>query len=121
MKRILAAALLLVAAACAPANPTPLALNPVGVFAFTTAVNGSEVTGAVEVTGQPGAYGGRVRTSITPDMPITGVEVTEQQMVVSGSAPQGPLTIDMTFTGDTFTGTWQLGGDGGDLAGRRTP
>lgn len=120
MKRILAAALLL-AAACAPANPTPRAVNPVGTFEFTTNVNGGEVTGAVEVTGQAGAYGGRVRTSITPDMPITAVVVTGQEMVVSGSAPQGPLTINMTFTGDTFTGSWELGGDGGDLTGRRTP
>ena len=124
MKRILAAALVLFAAACATAAPAPSGpapLNPVGVFPFTTSVNGGEVTGSVEVTGEAGAYGGTIRTSITQDIPITGVVVTGQEMVVSAQTPDGPLTINMTFTGDTFTGEWELNGDGGTLYGRRNP
>jgi hypothetical protein len=128
MKRMIAAALLLFVAACAPAPiasppplPPPAALNPVGVFEFTTAVDGNEVRGSVEVTGQPGAYGGTVRTSITPDIPVTGVTVTGQTLLVAASTPDGPLTFALTFNGDAFTGRWELNGDGGDVTGHRHP
>lgn len=134
MKRTLAAALTLLAAACAPAAPpadpmpsgtttapTSAALNPVGVFNFRTMVGGGEVTGAVEVTGTAGAYGGRIRTSITPDIPITGVRVSGQEMIVTGNTPDGPLSINMTFTGNSFTGSWALSGDSGSLSGQRAP
>ncbi|HEX6373878.1 MAG TPA: hypothetical protein VF006_33425 [Longimicrobium sp.] len=127
MKRMLAAALVLFTAACAasapPADPpAPAALNPVGVFPFTTTVDGNEVTGSVEVTGQPGAYAGVIRTSITPEIPITGVMVSGQEMVVTADTPDGPLTINMTFAGNAFTGAWALSGDTGNLSGsRRVP
>ena len=135
MKRTLAAALTLLAAACTPAAPpadpkpsgtttapaATAALNPVGVFNFRTTVNGGEVTGVVEVTGTEGAYGGRIRTSITPDLPITGVRVMGQEMIVTGNTPDGPLSINMTFTGNSFTGSWALAGDGGSLSGQRAP
>jgi hypothetical protein len=121
MKRLLAAALVLITAACASAPRGPAPLNPVGVFEFTTAVDGNPITGGVEVTGQAGAYGGRIRTSITPDMPISNVAVMGNEMVVTGDTPDGPVTLTMTFTGDTFTGSWELNGDGGNLTGRRTP
>lgn len=121
MKRMLAAALVLFLAACASAPRGPAPLNPVGTFEFQTTVNGGPVTGSVEVTGQPGAYGGTIRTSVTSDIPVTGVVVTGQDMVVSADTPDGPLTINMTFTGNDFTGEWELSGDSGTLSGRRTP
>jgi hypothetical protein len=134
MKRTVVAALALFAA-CAPATTSeapsigpatttaaaPAALNPVGMFPFTTAVNGNEVTGSIEVTGQAGEYGGTIRTSVTPDIPITGVVVTGQQMVVAADTPDGPLTLTLAFTGDTFTGEWELNGDSGAIRGRRGP
>ena len=92
-----------------------------GTFEFQTAVDGNPVSGGMDVTGQPGAYGGTVRTSVTPDIPITSVVVTGQQMVVTANTPDGPVVINITFTGDTFTGRWELNGDGGALTGRRTP
>jgi hypothetical protein len=135
MKRMLAAVLVMSAAACSSAAPepadgpapatttaaAPAPLNPVGTYQFTTTVDGSEVTGSVEVTGAPGAYAGTIRTSITPDIPVTGVMVSGQEMVVSAATPDGPLTINMTFTGDTFTGNWELNGGSGNLSGRRNP
>jgi hypothetical protein len=121
MKRMLAAALLLLTAACATAPRGPAPLNPVGTFEFLTTVGGNPVSGGMDVTGQPGAYAGTIRTSVTTDIPITSVAVTGQQMVVTGDTPDGPVTITVTFTGDTFTGRWALNGDGGDLSGRRTP
>ena len=136
MKRTSFAALVLLAA-CAPAatsagDPTPAptapppvatsaAVNPVGTFEFTTSVNGDMVTGSVEVTGSSGAYGGTIRTSATPDIPVTGVTVNGQQMVVTADTPDGELTIAMNFTGNNFTGGWTLGGGSGELRGQRAP
>ena len=85
MKRMLIVPLL-VLAACAPAVSSgessvnvsaaaPAAVNPVGTFNYTTAVQNQEVTGSVQVSGQPGAYTGTIRSSLTPDVAITGVTV----------------------------------------------
>lgn len=135
MKRTSLAALFLLAA-CAPATPpadptpaptappavaTSAAVNPVGTFEFTTSVNGDMVTGSIEVTGNPGAYGGTIRTSITPDIPVTGVTTNGQQMVVTADTPDGELALTMNFTGDNFTGGWTLGGGSGELRGQRRP
>jgi hypothetical protein len=119
MKRLLAVVLLLFTAACASTPPGPPPFNPVGTFEFETTVNGGPVTGSVEVTGQEDAYGGTIRTSVTPDLPIAGVAVEGNLMVVTGDTPDGVVTIRMSFTGDNFTGRWELAGDGGPLAGRR--
>lgn len=135
MKRTLvAAALVLLVSACAPAaDPAagpapattavaaPAALDPVGVFEFTTTVNGNPMSGTVEVTGQPGGYGGVIRTSATPDLPITGVRVEGDQMTVLSSVDGQELVLRLTFAGNDFTGGWTLGGEGADLAGRRRP
>jgi hypothetical protein len=135
MKHTLSAALVLLAAACAPAaapsaDPAlaPVttvaaapALNPLGTFEFTTSVNGNPMTGTIEVTGGPGAYGGVVRTSATPDLPITGVVVEGDEMTVTSSVDGETLTMRLTFAGNDFTGGWTVAGDSGDLAGRRRP
>lgn len=136
-KLILAAVLSLAAAACstAPApesTPAPTsttvttttstsaAMNPVGRYEFSTTVQGQIVTGAVEIAGTTGAYTGQITTSITPPLPISGVTVTGQQMVVTGDTPDGTLTFRMNFTDATaFTGGWELAGDSGALTGRR--
>jgi hypothetical protein len=119
MKRLLAVVVLLLTAACASTPPGPPPFNPVGTFEFETTVNGGPVTGSVEVTGQEDAYGGTVRTSVTPDMPIAGVAVEGNLMVVTADTPDGPVTLRMSFTGNDFTGRWELAGDSGTLTGRR--
>lgn len=134
-KHILAAVLSLAAAACSAApdpETTPgttavtttttasAALNPVGRFEFTTSVQGQMVTGAVEIAGTPGAYTGQITTNITPPLPIAGVTVNGQEMVVTGNTPDGTLTFRMNFTdGTSFTGGWELSGDSSQLTGRR--
>jgi hypothetical protein len=134
MKTTLATVLLLVSAAgCAPrpgampapaappaAAAAPAALNPVGRYEFSTSLQGQPLTGTVEITGTAGAYAGRITSSATEPIPITGVTVTGQEMVVTGDTPSGTLTIHMTFTGGPdFTGNWTLPGDGAPLTGRR--
>jgi hypothetical protein len=119
MKRLLAVLLLLIAAACASTPQGPPPLNPVGVFEFQTTVQGGAVTGTIEVSGQADAYTGVIRTSVTQDIPIAGVAVENNLMVVTGDTPDGVVTIRMLFTGDEFTGRWELAGDGDTLTGRR--
>jgi len=134
MKRMLTAAATLLAAACAPAGPpatepaptvmVPAAaatVNPVGTFNFSTTVDGNPITGSIQVTGERDLYGGVIRTSITPDIPITDVTVEGQRMVVTANTPDGPLVLTMNFTGNAFTGGWTLDGDAGDITGQRAP
>ena len=132
MMRTSFAALALLAAcapaATPPADPTPAAtvapapaaaVNPVGTFEFTTSVDGNMLTGSIEVAGSPGAYTGTIRTSATPDIPVSGVLVSGQQMIVTADTPDGPLTLTLNFSGDNFTGGWTLGGGSGELRGQR--
>ncbi|HEY7768878.1 hypothetical protein [Longimicrobium sp.] len=142
MKKILAATLALSLAACAPANtsvpeaaaPAPAAttmtttvattrstaLNPVGEYEFATQVNGEAVTGTIEITGTPGAYGGRIVTLKFPEFTVRSASAAGQELTVVAETPNGNVTFRMMFTGDTFTGGWTLGGDTGAITGRRT-
>lgn len=104
-------------AAAAPARPA--ALNPVGTYEFATEVNGSPMKGLLNVAGMAGSYTGSMKSDITPELPLTSVAVSGQTMKVVLDTPNGAATINLTFTGDTFTGTWELGGAGGPLTGKR--
>jgi hypothetical protein len=132
IKLLLAATMALATTACATAGTTAdtgastttataaASVNPVGRFDFTTSVQGQPVTGNIQVAGSPGAYTGQITTSITPPIPITSVTATGQEMLVTGSTPDGTLTIRMNFTDATaFTGGWELSGDSGSITGRR--
>lgn len=138
MKRTTLATLALLAA-CAPAagpqppapDPTPApaapaaaaTLNPVGTYAFTAFGGGEEVArGTIQITGQPGAYGGRIHVEDEgEEAAITRVTVEGQQMTVNADTPDGPMTITMTFTGDSFLGRWSVGDERGDIRGQRRP
>ena len=120
VKLFLAAMTALVVAACASAPRGPAPLDPVGRYEFTTTFQGQTVTGAVLIGGSPGAYTGQITTNITEPLPVTGVAVNGQEMVVTASTPDGDLTIRMNFTdANAFTGGWQMPGDSGTLTGTR--
>jgi hypothetical protein len=121
MKALLALAALVLSAACATVQRVPPPVEPVGRFEFTTLFQGQPLTGEIEVTGTPGAYRGRITTSLTPDLPVSAVAVEGREMIVSAETPQGPIRLRLVFVGDEFTGGWSLGGDTGELAGRRLP
>lgn len=138
MKRTTLAALALLAA-CAPTaepgtpapDPTPApaapataaALNPVGTYEFNAFAGSEEVArGTIEITGQPGAYGGRIRVQDEEEAAITNVTVDGQRLTVhAAETPDGPLTIIVTFTGDTFVGRWSLNDESGEIRGQRRP
>ncbi|MBI3790079.1 MAG: hypothetical protein HY275_04280 [Gemmatimonadetes bacterium] len=104
--------------ASAPA-PAKTAMNPVGSYEFNTEINGSPMKGQVMITGAPGAWTGKMTSDITPELPLTSVVVDGQTMKLVLDTPNGAATINMTFTGAAFTGTWELGGAGGALTGKR--
>jgi hypothetical protein len=56
---------------------------------------------------------------MTDSMPISSVSVDGQTMVVVSVAPDGTATLSLTFTGDTFTGSWSFADMSGTLTGRR--
>ena len=97
----------------------PAALNPVGNYEFATEVNGSPMKGSLVINGSTGAYGGKMTSDIMPELPITSVVVDGQLVKMLADTPNGTVTIMLTFTGDTFTGNWELGGQGGNLSGKR--
>jgi hypothetical protein len=136
MKRTMLAAVALLAGcapgAAPPADPTPApaaapapaaTLNPVGVYGFTAFGGGEEVArGTIEITGQPGAYGGRIHVEEEgEEAAITGVTVDGQQMTLNAATPDGPMTITVTFTGDTFAGRWSVDDETGEIRGQRRP
>jgi hypothetical protein len=80
----------------------------------------NEVNGTIEVSGSPGAYGGRLRTP-NDDIPIAQVTVAAQVLSLMVNTPDGPLTFTLTFTGNDFTGNWAMAGATGPITGQRAP
>ncbi|MBI2797506.1 MAG: hypothetical protein HYX65_12465 [Gemmatimonadetes bacterium] len=101
-----------------PAAPAPV--NPVGSFEFATEVNGSPMKGTLSIAGSPGAYSGKIASDVLPEMPITSVTVDGQLMKLVADTPNGAVTVSLAFTGVNFTGNWELAGQSGSMAGKRT-
>lgn len=131
-------AILVVATACAhspqaappTATPAPTAspsvtpasaVDPVGVYEYSTVFEGDEVAGTITITGSPGAYRGSVSSSVTPDMPIRGVTVSGSTITVTADSDDGQLVSRFTLTGNELSGTWTLGDVSGTLKGRKRP
>lgn len=113
--------------AAAPAAPetrvtaTP-AVNPVGEFEWSSALpDGTPIKGTFSVTGSAGAYTGSINAAEIGIFPITSAAVTGQTVVINANHPDGPLTLRLTFSGDAFTGSWQIGTDAGEMVGKRKP
>lgn len=102
------------AAAAAPAE-----LDPAGSYTFSTTVQGMAVDGRLRITGSGGAWGGSMYTDVTGELPLTSVRVEGQELRLTADTPDGTVHVRVMFTGDTFTGAWNLGADGGPLTGRR--
>jgi hypothetical protein len=130
------ALVLLALAACAssprdvPENPpqipepstqaaTTAAVNPVGEFEYSTLTPDGPLTGTITIRGTPGNYTGSIDGGAMGVFPIKGVTVSGQAMTIASEHPEGPLEVRMTFAGDEFTGSWHLGPQSGEIAGKR--
>ena len=112
-----------------PASPPPAAasrvvpapvLDPVGDFDFATVTpDGTTVQGLITIRGTAGAYTGSIDAGAQGAFPIKSVVVSGQIVTINAEHPQGPLDLRLTFVADDFTGSWQLGTDGGELTGKR--
>jgi len=104
------------------AQPQKSALDPVGTFDFTTNVQGTDVAGSFEIVRKDdGSYGGRILTAAFPEIPITRVTVEASKLIVGGSVDGQALIMELTFSGDSFTGGWSVGDGsvGGQITGKR--
>ena len=98
------------------------AVNPVGAYEFTTTVDGQTVTGTLHIEGAPGAYKGRIITTVFPEIPVVGATVENNNVVnVKASMPDGELVLRMVMEGMNFKGNWTLGADGGEFNGKKLP
>lgn len=122
MKLARTLALCLVAAACASAQVEPEApapLDPVGLYDFTTAIEGDAVSGTITITRTSQGYGGTITTNISDPIPVRSVVVDDRRITVTGDTPDGPVTLTMNVDGDDFAGTWSFGGMSGTHSGKR--
>ncbi|HEX7091035.1 MAG TPA: hypothetical protein VF192_12915 [Longimicrobiales bacterium] len=117
--RVVPLPLLLLVVACAsrPSGPPPL--DPVGNYEFTTSVDGQPIGGTFDIAGTPGAYTGTIRVQGMDPIPITSVTVQGQALRIAALLDGQPVAIDLSFTGDRFTGAWSAGELGGAVSGRR--
>jgi len=102
--------------------PAPRPLDPVGVYSFSTVVEGAPVIGRVVIRGEPGNYTGMIEPTEGPVGPIEiyAATVEGQKVTAYGDAGGDDLIFIMEFTGTTYKGTWTLGFDGGEVTGERT-
>jgi hypothetical protein len=111
-------------AACAgvggPASePEPPQLDLAGVYDCTMSFEGQQMPGTLTITGTPGAYSGTVAAqqggTAIEDVTVDGNHVT---FLVS-PMPEIAIFFDLTFEGDSFTGTLDGGQFGGNISGKK--
>jgi hypothetical protein len=122
VRNILALATFVILAGCAgpTGEPDPAPAPEItGTYTLSTTIQGSPVEGRMRITGEPGDYGGYVYTDFTGELPISRVEVDGTAASLTVETPDGPASVRLDFAGDSFTGEWAAGGDGGTIRGRR--
>jgi len=124
IRKTLLAALITVSA-CASNQPPERTLpysffEPTGTYTMTITDDGEEVDATMEITGEPGAYGGTISATTRPTVDISTVTATANQMTVTAVIANGVLVIRLVVEGDNVTGDWALRGDGGVATGMKT-
>ena len=125
MKALLMAAMVVVSACAAPmAQPEPApppAFDPVGVYDFTTQVEGSAVRGTLDLRrNAQGVLSAQITTDVTGTMTASAV-LTDRKVEMRAATEQGDLTMQFTVAADdTIAGSWSLAtGMSGTLTGAR--
>jgi hypothetical protein len=125
MRTLLMAAMVAVSACAAPmAQPEPApppAFDPVGVYDFTTQVEGSAVTGTLDLRrNAQGVLSAQISTQVTGTMTATAT-LDGRKVEMRASTEQGDLAMQFTVAEDnTIAGSWSLAsGMSGTLTGAR--
>lgn len=105
----------------APPPPAqPEALDPLGTYTFSATYQGMTIPGRINVSGEPENYTGLIEAEGQPPVEIYSVMVEGQKITVYGDAGGDDLIMTMEFAaGSSFTGTWMLGFDGGEMTGEK--
>jgi hypothetical protein len=97
-------------------------LDPVGVYDFSTAVDGTVITGVLTLRrGEDGRVGGTVSTDVTGEVPLQSVTVEGRRIVMRSRLPDGDLYMQMdVLEDDRITGGWELSsGMSGGMSGQK--
>jgi hypothetical protein len=103
----------------APAQP---ALDPVGVYDFSTDVQGTTLTGVLTIRrADDGRLAGAITTDMTGEMLLQSVTVEGRRALLRSSTPDGELFMQVDFLEDNrITGGWELSsGMSGAITGQR--
>jgi hypothetical protein len=120
LRTILLPLLLAALSACAPPRQTEAVvpgpsfdISPVGTFQYQLNYNDPSarrtelITGNIRITGEQGSYTGSISATGASEYPITNVNFAGQDLVILARTPEGPVTLMLTFSGDSFTGFWE--------------
>lgn len=124
---VLAAVLLFVAMPAAAQQPPTqpekpaAAIDPIGVFDFSTAVEGQTVRGTITIRKVEAGFGGVISTDATEDLAISKVTVEGKKLQIRGMTPDGELVMNLEFSDtDKFSGGWDMAGAmSGSMSGAR--
>lgn len=121
MKKMFSFALMtLVLSGCATmGSEAAVETDLAGMYTLTTMIQGMSVNGQMRITGEPGAYDGAIYTDFTGELPMSSVNADGNHATIIVESPDGPVEIQLTFEGESFTGEWALGGETGNVRGRR--
>jgi len=106
--------------AAAPVPAAAALFEPVGLYDFTTSVQGQTIAGVIQIRRtEAGTLTGTISTELTGSMALPRVTLEGTRITMSGDTPNGPVTVNMQVQGQEFSGSWQVPGMEGPLSGRR--
>jgi hypothetical protein len=106
------------AAASPQPEPEP-ALDPVGVYDFTTSLEGQPLTGTLTITGSPGDYSGSMTTDMMGTVALRSFSVEGMDLMFMADLPEAIVSFFLTFEGESFTGEWDAQGMTGFMSGTK--
>lgn len=105
----------------APA-PAVVAFDPVGVYDFSTTVEGQAVSGVVTIRRGDQGLTGVMTTPLTGELPLSRIAVDGRRVTFSTATGEGAISMQMTVgEDDRITGSWSANGGAmtGTVTGRR--
>lgn len=118
-------AALLTVPACATMSSGPQGIDPLGIYDFTTSIQGQQVSGTFRIESTESEVLGSVMAAGMPAMPILGIAVEDDWMTLRTNTGTNHIEIHLVFVGNDFTGEWTAYGpqggveDTGTLSGRK--
>lgn len=102
----------------APAGPP---IDPVGSYQFQVLLpDGNAIGGQFKIQGEKDKWQGTISSDVAPEAPISAIGVNGQVLSFTIVAPDGTaLPLQLTFTGDDFSGQLSFQGAALMITGKR--